>query len=196
MAWTTKSSKIAYKTPHMTIRENEVLRPDGTPTIYSVLEAKPGAYLIGLDSSQNPIQICLVKQHRYTTDRPRWELPGGGIEHEEEALESAVREGVEEACIRALDPILLPGTTQSMNGTSTHLDYYVLATKLEILPFAPSLDEGISERGFFTIPEILQMLEGDQIADALSMAGLLRAFTHLELISSTAQSTDSDMRRS
>lgn len=168
----------------MTIREDEVLRPDGTPTIYSVLEAKPGAYLIGIDASQVPLKICLIKQHRYTTNRARWELPGGGIEDAEQAIETVVREGVEEACIRALNPILLPGETQSMNGTSTHRDYYFLATELEILPFTPSPDEGITERGFFTAEEILEMLVRDELSDALSITGIFRAFAHLGFIGS------------
>lgn len=196
MSWTTKSSRIAYQTPHMTIREDEVLRPDGTPTIYSVLEAKPGAYLICVDSSQDPLKICLIKQHRYTTDRERWELPGGGIEDEEQAEETVVREGVEEACIRALNPILLPGETQSMNGTSTHRDYYFLATELEILPFTPSPDEGITERGFFTVEEILLMLKQDELSDALSITGLFRALAHLGLIDSARQSKDSNTTQS
>lgn len=177
MKWTTLRSKYVYQTPHLAIREDEALRPDGTPTTYSVLEAKPGAYLIAQDENA---RICLIKQLRYTTQCARWELPGGGVEDMESALDSVVREGMEEACVKALNPIQLPGVTQSMNGVSTHVDYYFLATKITILPFVPSINEGISERAFFTLSEIKSMLEAGDVADALSITGLMRAMVYLE----------------
>lgn len=177
MKWKTISSKYVYQTPYVAIREDEALRPDGTPTTYSVLEAKPGAYLIAQDKQGS---VCLIRQLRYTTNEARWELPGGGVEDEETALESVVREGMEEACVKALDPIQLPGVTQSMNGVSTHVDYYFLATKITILPFVPSINEGISERAFFTLSEIKSMVETGEVADALSITGLMRAMVYLE----------------
>lgn len=181
MKWKTISSKYVYKTPYVALREDEALRPDGTPTTYSVLEAKPGAYLIAQDKQG---RICLIRQLRYTTNEARWELPGGGVEDEETALETVVREGEEEACIKALNPIQLPGTTQSMNGVSTHVNYYFLATKISILPFVQSHNEGISERAFFSLEQIYTMIEQGEVADALSIVGLMRAAIHLQRRSS------------
>ena len=46
--WKTLSSRIAYSNPWMSVREDEVIRPDGNPGIYGVIETRIATGVVAL----------------------------------------------------------------------------------------------------------------------------------------------------
>src|SRR5690349_3930080 len=61
--WKTKESRTVYKNPWISVREDQVVRPDGQDGIYGVVEFKNWA--IGIVPVTENGDTFLVGQHRY-----------------------------------------------------------------------------------------------------------------------------------
>ncbi|NLF58413.1 MAG: DNA mismatch repair protein MutT, partial [Candidatus Hydrogenedens sp.] len=46
--WKTLGSRVVYRNPWITVREDEVIRPDGLPGIYGVVETRIAAGVLAL----------------------------------------------------------------------------------------------------------------------------------------------------
>lgn len=69
------SSRVVYRNPWMTVREDQVER-DGQPGIYGVVEKHDSAVILPIDGDH----IYLVEQFRYPIGRRSLELPQGSLE--------------------------------------------------------------------------------------------------------------------
>ena len=87
--WTTLSSRLVYENPWIRVREDQVLRPDGQPGIYGVVEFKNRA--VGVLPVDDEGCIWLVGQHRYPLNSYSWEIPEGGSPQSETPKETAPR---------------------------------------------------------------------------------------------------------
>lgn len=96
--WKTVSTKQAYQSQWISVREDRIIYPNGQPGIYGVVEKGPGVAVIALDKDKN---TYLVKQYRYTLDDIFLELPAGAIHQGETEVESGRRELLEETGINA-----------------------------------------------------------------------------------------------
>jgi len=92
--WTILSERLGYENPWMTVREFDVLRPDGSPGLYGVME--PRNLAIGVLPVFDNGDTLLVGQYRFALDAYSWELPEGGGPHGVDPLMSARRELEEE----------------------------------------------------------------------------------------------------
>jgi len=98
--WTTLATRVVYTNPWITVREDKVLRPNGSPGIYGVVETRLATGVLAL----TPEEDCyLVGQYRYTMHEYSWELIEGGSDPGEDALAAAQRELREEAGLTARD---------------------------------------------------------------------------------------------
>ena len=97
--WTILTERLGYENPWMTVREYDVLRPDGQPGLYGVVEPKNAA--IGILPVYENGDTVLVGQHRFALDAWSWELPEGGGPEGVSPLESAQRELEEETGLTA-----------------------------------------------------------------------------------------------
>src|SRR5215469_590671 len=70
--WKCLDSKVVYRNSWISVREDQVLRPDGSPGIYSVVEIKPSVGILAVNSAR---EIALVRQWRYTLDKMSIEIP-------------------------------------------------------------------------------------------------------------------------
>ena len=61
--WTTLSRRLVYENPWIRVREDQVLRPDGQPGIYGVVEFKNRA--VGVLPVDEGGDVWLVGQYRY-----------------------------------------------------------------------------------------------------------------------------------
>ncbi|SRR6266702_4243222 len=167
--WKTISSRYVHENPSWKIRRDAVVRPDGKPGEYFVLDSRSSAQVIALDQHQN---VLLVRQFRYTTATSGWELPCGGLNEGEAPTAAAKRELLEETGIRAKIWKKL-GTLQAANGMSNALMHVFLATGLKHFAQNDQAAEGIVEMKFFSASEIISMICTSKITDSQTLAGLL-----------------------
>ncbi|MEM9646574.1 MAG: NUDIX hydrolase [Planctomycetota bacterium] len=96
--WVITDSKECYRDPWVRLRRDEVIRPDGDPGTYCVVDLKPGVSVLAMDDAG---KVFLTEEFHYGVGRVTLETVSGGIESDEDALESAKRELQEEIGITA-----------------------------------------------------------------------------------------------
>jgi 8-oxo-dGTP pyrophosphatase MutT (NUDIX family) len=167
--WTTLESRTVYDNPWIAVREDRVLRPDGTPGIYGVVHFKNRA--IGVLPVEADGSIWLVGQYRYPLDRYSWEIPEGGAPNAEDPLQAAKRELREETGLVAESWELL-GEVHLSNSVSDELGVIYRASRLVPGPSAPEPTEVLKLR---RLPwqEVWSMLRSGQITDSLTLIALL-----------------------
>ena len=90
----TLGSRQVYANPWMTVREDEIRRPDGSTGSYGVVDTPDIALVIPVDGDR----LHLVEQYRYPVAGRRWEFPSGTADQpgDEDAAVLAARELREE----------------------------------------------------------------------------------------------------
>ncbi|WGL53656.1 NUDIX hydrolase [Nocardioides sp. BP30] len=172
MTWETLSSRRVYENPWITVREDDVRRPDGTPGIYGVVEVRhPAVFVVPVTDAG---EVVLVRQHRYTIGRESLEIPAGGTDGED-VLAAARRELVEETGYDAGDLRLL-AEVYSLNGVSRAPGHVVLATGLTRVGAGGGLgDEGITAVEHLAWPTLFELLGAGEIHDGETAAALMYA---------------------
>jgi 8-oxo-dGTP pyrophosphatase MutT (NUDIX family) len=167
--WTTLGSRAVYDNPWISVREDQVIRPDGRPGVYGVVHFKSRA--IGVLPVDDRGGVWLVGQYRYALDRYSWEIPEGGSHPGETPEETARRELREETGLSAehLEPIAI---THLSNSVSDELGLVFRATGLSPGPSVPEGTERIEVR---MVPwdEAWAMLQCGQITDSMSVIAIL-----------------------
>jgi 8-oxo-dGTP pyrophosphatase MutT (NUDIX family) len=168
--WQTLTRRSIYDNPWIHVREDQVIRPDGHPGIYGVVEFKNRA--IGVLPIDEEGSTYLVGQYRYTLNRYSWEIPEGGGPEGESPLEAAQRELLEETGLQARTWRLL-GTAHLSNSVTDEEAIYYLATDLIIGEASPEGTEKLEVRRL-PFAEALQMVLAGEITDALSVLAIMR----------------------
>jgi len=167
--WTTISSRSVYDNPWIRVREDQVLRPDGLPGIYGVVEFKNRA--VGVLPVDHEGRIWLVGQYRYPLQAFSWEIPEGGSSESETPEATAHRELREETGLIA-GRMETVATAHLSNSVSDELGYLFRATELTQGPDDPEGSEQITVRRF-DWDEAWGMLRRGEITDSLSVMSLL-----------------------
>jgi 8-oxo-dGTP pyrophosphatase MutT (NUDIX family) len=168
--WNTLKSRVAYRNPWITVREDEVLRPDGAQGIYGVVETRLATGVIALADDGD---IYLVGQYRYTVGEYSWEIIEGGSEPGEDPLTAIKRELQEEAGLTATDWTPLGGEIHLTNCHSSERGYLFVARGLSQGEAAPEETEQLQIKKI-PLAEALAMVDSGEIKDAMSIMGLLR----------------------
>ncbi|MCB0344448.1 MAG: NUDIX hydrolase [Bdellovibrionales bacterium] len=168
--WKTVSSKNIYTNPWLSLREDQVIRPDGQPGIYSVVETRIATGVIALTPEMD---VYLVGQYRYPTECYSWEIVEGGTDDEETALAAIKRELQEEAGLLAAKWHNLGGKIHISNCISAEVARLFVATDLSQTQSAPDGTEVLEVR-VEPFEHCLQMVERGEITDAMSIIALLR----------------------
>lgn len=166
--WKTIDKNVVYDNAWIRVREDNVIRPDGSPGIYGIVHYKNKA--IGILPIDDEGYIHLVGQYRYPLDLYSWEIPEGGCPEGEEPLEAAKRELVEETGLTA-DRWELLGTAHLSNSVSNEEAFWFLATGLKQGIAQPDgTEELATKRVHFS--EALRMVADGEITDALSVLAI------------------------
>src|ERR1700712_949568 len=92
--WKIVNQKMIYENPWIKLTEFQVINPSGGNGIYGKVHFKHRAVgVIPLDEKGN---IWLVGQYRFTLNQYSWEIPEGGGRMDENPLDAAKRELLEE----------------------------------------------------------------------------------------------------
>ena len=168
--WRTKSSQIVYQNAWIRVREDQVIRPDGQPGVYGVVEIRPSVGIVALNERD---EIVLVRQWRYAVNRYSWEVPRGGSHSgETDILEVAKRELAEEAGLRAQHWRTL-GRVDVCNGVTDDVQTLYLATGLSSteMQLDPEEDIVVEWKPF---EEAVQMVMDGRITEVCSVAAILK----------------------
>lgn len=166
--WKTVDQKVVYENAWIKVREDNVIRPDGSPGIYGVVHYKNKA--IGVLPIDDDGFVYLVGQYRYPLEQYSWEIPEGGCPEGEEPLAAAKRELIEETGMTAASWEIL-GTAHLSNSVSDEEAIWYLATNLTHGKPTP---DGTEELAYKRVQfdEALHMVARGEITDSLSVLAI------------------------
>jgi 8-oxo-dGTP pyrophosphatase MutT (NUDIX family) len=168
--WTTLSGEEKYENRWIRVTEYQVINPGGGRGIYGKIHFKnKGIGIIPVDKEGN---TWLVGQYRYTLNEFHWEIPEGGAPLDEDPLTAAQRELKEETGLTAKKWTKL----LRMNTSNSVTDEECLIYLAEDLQQGESeLEDTEADLKVRKVPlkEALDMVVRGEIADSMSMMGLL-----------------------
>ena len=174
--WQALSSKTVYKNPWIRVREDAVIKPDGSNGIYGVIESKDSVVIVVANGDN---EIYLIHSFNYPVSTWSWSLPGGGGEGEDPEI-AAKRELAEETGIVAEKWIFL-GRTRISSGLMTERMAVFLAQGLSFGERTEADDKDlISEGRFFNFDGIDNMIKQGEIDDTQTVTGLYLARHYLD----------------
>lgn len=161
------ASRQVYQNNWLTIREDDIQRPDGSNGIYAVVDKPTYALVIPRDGDR----FHLVEQFRYPLGLRRWEFPQGTAPDRAhlEPAELAARELREETGLIAQTLTEL-GLLDVAPGMSSQRGRVFLATGITEGPHDREHEEQDMRSAWFARAEIEQMMRAGVITDAQSMA--------------------------
>ncbi len=168
--WETLGSKVVYENEWIKVREDAVIRPDGQPGIYGVVETRLAT---GVMAVTEAAEVYLVGQYRYALGEYSWEIIEGGSDAGESALEAAQRELQEEAGLVARDWVALGDEIHLTNCHSNERGYIFVARDLTEVGATPDGTEDLQLRKV-PVAEALAMVDSGEIKDAMTILALLR----------------------
>jgi 8-oxo-dGDP phosphatase len=171
----TVSTRQVYANAWMTVREDVILRDDGSEGIYGVIDKTDYALVIPLDGDR----LHLVEQFRYPLGLRRWEFPQGNAPDTPAATpaELAARELREETGLAAASLVEI-GLLDVAAGMSSQRGRVFLATGLVTGPPQREHEEQDMRTGWFTRAEFEAMAAAGQVTDAQSLAAYALLLLH------------------
>jgi 8-oxo-dGTP pyrophosphatase MutT (NUDIX family) len=168
--WKILDQKEIYDNPWIRITEFQVINPSGGRGIYGKVHYKNIAVgIFPVDADGN---TWLIGQYRFPLDLYSWEIPEGGGRVDEDPLDAAKRELLEETGLVAKEwtEIL---TIHLSNSVSDEKAIIYIARELDQLDPAPEETEQLVVRKL-PIHQVIRMVEDGQITDAMSVAAIQR----------------------
>jgi ADP-ribose pyrophosphatase len=167
------ASRIVYENRWMRVREDAIVRQDGSPGIYGVVEKADFAIIVPVENGT----IHLVEQYRYPVQGRYWELPQGSWEDAPGTvpLELARAELREETGLIA-ETMLHVGHLFECYGHSNQGFHIYLAQGLRQGETSREHTEQDMVSRALPIDDVLAMISEGVIKDAATVAtlGLLR----------------------
>jgi 8-oxo-dGTP pyrophosphatase MutT (NUDIX family) len=163
----TVASREIYRNSWMTLREDDIRRPDGSMGIYSVIDKPAYALVIAQDGDR----VRLVEQFRYPLGARRWEFPQGTAPDQKrlDPTELAARELREETGLRAATFARL-GQLDVAPGMSSQRGWVFLATGITEGEHEREHEEQDMRSEWFSCEEVERMIRDGEISDAQSIA--------------------------
>lgn len=168
--WKITSQKDIYDNPWINLTEYEVINPAGNPGIYGKIHFKNIA--IGVLPLDDELNTYLVGQYRFALNQYSWEMPEGGGPEGTDPLESAKRELLEEAGLKASQWTEIQRLHLS-NSVSDELSILYLARGLEQFEAEPEETEQLIIKKV-PFAEIYRMVCDGEITDSMTVAAVLK----------------------
>jgi 8-oxo-dGDP phosphatase len=164
-------SREVYRNNWLTIREDDIRRPDGSSGIYAVVDKPTYALVIPRDSDSGTERFHLVEQFRYPLGLRRWEFPQGTAPNRADLdpAQLAARELREETGLVATSMTEL-GVLDVAPGMSSQRGRVFLATGITEGPHDREHEEQDMRSAWFARAELEQMMRDGVITDAQTLA--------------------------
>ncbi|AKN16520.1 nudix hydrolase [Mycobacterium haemophilum DSM 44634] len=161
------ASREIYRTPWMVLRQDDIRLPDGSPSIYGVVDKPTYALVMPYDGHR----FQLVEQFRYPVGARRWEFPQGTAPDltDLEPAELAERELREETGLRATSFEAL-GQLDTAPGMTSQRGWVFLATGISEGAAEREHEEQDMRSAWFSREDFEQMIRSGVIVDAQSIA--------------------------
>ena len=177
----TLDTKVVYQNRWMTVREDLILYPDGSKSVYGVVEKSDFVVIVPVDADGS---IHLVEQYRYPVAGRYWEFPQGSWEQTPVAdpLDVACGELREETGLIAAQMTYVGHLFQGY-GYATQGYHIFLAQNLRRTVAEPDHEEqGLITRPF-SPSALAKMIRDGEIKDGSTLAtlGLLQIKGLLQL---------------
>jgi 8-oxo-dGTP pyrophosphatase MutT (NUDIX family) len=168
-------SREVYTNSWMRVREDSIVRPDGSAGIYGVIDKPDYALVIALDGNR----LHLVEQFRYPLGLRRWEFPQGTAPDRVDAdpLALARRELREETGLRAASMTRI-GQLDVAPGMSSQRGQVFLATGLTEGVPERELEEQDMRSDWFGRSKFESMIRNGEITDAQTIAAYALLLLH------------------
>jgi len=160
------STRVVYRNPWMTVREDEVERDNGHRGIYGVVEKHDSAVILPIDGDH----IYLVEQFRYPIGRCSLELPQGSLERPGLAPEAIAREELAQETGLLAAKLELLGSFIIAIGYSNQRDCAFLATGLTLGERSPDREEHDLVLHRVSLGEFEEKIRSNDIDDAQTLA--------------------------
>jgi 8-oxo-dGTP pyrophosphatase MutT (NUDIX family) len=167
--WRTLTSREVYANPWIRVREDQVLRPDGSPGLYGVVSMTPAVGVVALTDAE---EVVMVGQWRYALGEYSWELVEGGVDAGEDPLTAIQRELAEEAGYHASSWAPLGPPLSVSNSVTDQRGQLFVARGLRTVPRAPDPTEALVV-AHLPVEEALDLIDRGRISDSLTILGLL-----------------------
>jgi ADP-ribose pyrophosphatase len=166
-------SREVYRNDWMTVREDQVRRPDGSDGIYGVIDKPTYALVVAQDGDR----YRMVEQFRYPIGLRRWEFvqgtaPGTLDGDEPEPTDLAEQELREETGLRAQSWEVL-GRHDGAPGMSSQRGWAFLATGITEGEHEREHEEQDMHSEWFTADQIDRMILDGLITDSQTLAAWL-----------------------
>jgi 8-oxo-dGTP pyrophosphatase MutT (NUDIX family) len=172
VSWQRLDTRIAYENQWIRVREDQVVKPDGSRGIYGVIEVvNPAVFVVALTARE---EVVLVEVDRYTIGRSSLEVPAGATDGEE-PLVAARRELREETGLVAArwQPL---GEMNALNGVANAPEVVFLATELSDGGEGDErAEEGITAIREVPFGDALRLIASGEIVDGETIASLALA---------------------
>ncbi len=164
------SSRYVHQGNLVQVREDHVVLPLGTETIYEFVEIKHGSSVLAMEENGD---VWLVLEWKYAIDRPSLEVVSGGIEPDETPVEAAHRELREELgkTARELIPLGHVDPFTTMVRCPNHL---FLARGLAAAERKPEEAESNMELRRMPFPEAYALALSGEITHGSSCVAIFR----------------------
>jgi 8-oxo-dGTP pyrophosphatase MutT (NUDIX family) len=168
--WKITAEKNIYDNPWINLTEYQVINPSGNPGIYGKVHFKN--FAIGIIPLDDEMNTYMIGQYRFAPGCYSWEIPEGGGPLETDPLESAKRELLEEAGLKAEEWTEVLRMHLS-NSVSDELSIVYLARGLKQFEPEPEDTEKLTIRKI-PFAELYQKVYSGQITDSITVAAVLK----------------------
>ncbi len=168
--WRRTSSRPIYENPWFSVREDQVIRPDGTAGIYGVVELPQYAGIVAINDRA---QVAMVRQWRYLYDESSLEVPAGNAAPTDATpLDAARRELREETGLTARTWKSLGRVRYS---AVTNVGHLYLAKDLTAAPDRPSSGDDWTELIWLDYFDAISRVLAGEVMESTSVCALMKA---------------------
>jgi 8-oxo-dGTP pyrophosphatase MutT (NUDIX family) len=170
--WITHSTlRTVYSSWWVTIRVDDVEKPDGSHTEHEVIRGPDAAGVVVLHPERG---ILMIWRHRFMPDTWGWEIPGGAIDEGESAEQAAIREVYEETGWAVRGDVAHLSTHHPSVGLVNQTFSIFLARDADHVGDPPDVNEALRVE-WRTLEQAAADVVGGQISDGFSQLGVALA---------------------